>query len=460
MSKFTYDVQIWKIEQRARKSGTSYRVLWRVSAARFQRSFKTSALADSFRSDLLAAARRGEAFRIADGLPLSKARRTDSKGFFEFACEYMDFKWRNASPGHRRNAAEALATITLVLLKDARGKPCTTELRRAVLRGLNPNTRQQRRAEDHADSWLRANTRPVGDLQDETLVHEVINAIGRNLDGSNAAPSTYRRKRMTLTNALDYAVARNLLPENPLPKLKSTAPSTGKAVRQVDKRAVVNPIQARTLLNAVQDVGDHGDRLRAFFGCMYFAALRPEEAASLAKQHLSLPTEGWGLLHLENAVPEIAPEWTDTQVRVEHRGLKHRERGETRPVPCPPELTSLLRSHMEKYATAPDGRLFPAKRSGGRLGSTVYGRVWRAARRAAFTPEVVASPLARRPYDLRHACVSTWLAAGVPPAKVAEWAGHSVSVLMQVYAKVLDGGDQAARAQIDALLGSPSPGNK
>ena len=26
--------------------------------------------------------------------------------------------------------------------------------------------------------------------------------------------------------------------------------------------------------------------------------------------------------------------------------------------------------------------------------------------------------LARRPYDLRHACLSTWLNAGVPPAQV------------------------------------------
>jgi hypothetical protein len=49
--------------------------------------------------------------------------------------------------------------------------------------------------------------------------------------------------------------------------------------------------------------------------------------------------------------------------------------------------------------------------------------VWRRARQAAFTAEVAASPLAKPPYDLRHAAVSTWLNGGVPPTTVAEWAG-------------------------------------
>lgn len=82
-------------------------------------------------------------------------------------------------------------------------------------------------------------------------------------------------------------------------------------------------------------------------------------------------------------------------------------------------------------------------------------RVWEKARKRALTDETAASPLAKRPYDLRHACVSTWLAAGVPPKKVADWAGHSLRVLLTVYAKVLDGGDAMARDQIDAVLGKP-----
>jgi integrase len=71
-----------------------------------------------------------------------------------------------------------------------------------------------------------------------------------------------------------------------------------------------------------------------------------------------------------------------------------------------------------------------------------------------FTPEVFTSPLVKRPYDLRHAAVSTWLKAGVEVTRVAEWAGHSVAVLLRVYAKFIDGGEQTARARVqDALRG-------
>lgn len=73
-----------------------------------------------------------------------------------------------------------------------------------------------------------------------------------------------------------------------------------------------------------------------------------------------------------------------------------------------------------------------ANGTGGRIGSSVYGRTWAKAREDAFTAEVAASPLAKRPYDLRHACISTWLNAGVEAPRVAEWAGHSVHAVTAV----------------------------
>jgi integrase len=70
--------------------------------------------------------------------------------------------------------------------------------------------------------------------------------------------------------------------------------------------------------------------------------------------------------------------------------------------------------------------------------------VWRKARVIALTPAEVRSPLAGRPYDLRHAAVSTWLNAGVGAPQVADWAGHSVAVLLRVYAKCISGQEGAA----------------
>ena len=82
---------------------------------------------------------------------------------------------------------------------------------------------------------------------------------------------------------------------------------------------------------------------------------------------------------------------------------------------------------------------------------TAY-RVWAAARDTALTDAEVASALAKRPYDLRHAAISTWLNADVPPTQVADWAGHSVNVLLRVYAQCVYGQDEVARQRIDAAM--------
>jgi integrase len=67
-------------------------------------------------------------------------------------------------------------------------------------------------------------------------------------------------------------------------------------------------------------------------------------------------------------------------------------------------------------------------------------------------PAQQSSPLAQRPYDLRHACMSTWLNGGVYPTQVAEWAGHSVDVLLRIYAKCIVGQDELAKRRISEAL--------
>jgi len=91
---------------------------------------------------------------------------------------------------------------------------------------------------------------------------------------------------------------------------------------------------------------------------------------------------------------------------------------------------------------------------------SVYQRAWQGARLLAFTPAMVASPLAGRPYDLRHACLSTWLNAGVDPTQVAEWAGNSVEVLLRVYAKCIHGRDQINRKLIEDALRDDEEGRR
>ena len=113
---------------------------------------------------------------------------------------------------------------------------------------------------------------------------------------------------------------------------------------------------------------------------------------------------------------------------------------------------SILRKHLDTFGTGPGGRVFRSSNEGS-LQETAYGKVWREARKAALTPAQVASPLARRPYDLRHACASLMLNAGVPATEAARRLGHSVAMLLKRYANCIDGQQAAANERIAKALG-------
>ncbi|MEU6744556.1 tyrosine-type recombinase/integrase, partial [Streptosporangium sandarakinum] len=211
---------------------------------------------------------------------------------------------------------------------------------------------------------------------------------------------TYRRKRAVFHQALEYAVELGELSANPIHKVKFRK---DKATGEIDRRAVVSPEQARRLLVAVTYAGrTRGPMMAAMFACMYFGGLRPAEAAGLREANCDLPATGWGTLTLETTRPESNKRYTDSGEANDERGLKHRGSKATRRVPIPPELVAILREHITRYGVAEDGRLFRTRSGKSFPGSTV-SMVWRQARMYAFTPDQVASPLARRPYDLRHA---------------------------------------------------------
>lgn len=451
----SYNVKVWKIQTRyktndkGKRVPARYVVRWSVERERFETSYRNLAQADSFRSELLAAARRGEPFDTETGRPVSHARKAPRTAWFDFACDYADMKWGTSSPKYRSSIADSLTAITLAMLRETKGMPSIASLSPILRRAFNKRLRDGELSGEQRGllQFTARNTRPVADLEKPETLRAVLAELEKNKDGKRAAHDTVRLRRITFGSAMDYAVELKLVSANPLKEAKMR--KQGSALKQVDFRSVVNPIQARSLLLAVRQTAP---RLYAFFALLYFAAMRPEEAANVRKQNLSLPEKGWGQIHIEKAAPEIGKAWTDTGKRGEERGLKHRRDDEGRPVPCSDELTEILHWHLETYGTSPDGRLFWGERSGGPLCATVYARAWKRARERTFTPEIAATPLAQRPYDLRHAAVSTWLNATGDPTRVAEWAGHSVSVLLRVYAKCLDGGDRQAREQVAQRL--------
>ncbi|KNE79657.1 MULTISPECIES: tyrosine-type recombinase/integrase [Streptomyces] len=459
----TYDVEIWNI--RTRKSRPKpYMLRWRVGTREHSKSYVTKGQAEGRQTQLRAALRKREQFDTETGFPESELRALNAPTWYEHARDYVVMKWPRVAAKHRASIAESLAVVTAVLVSESKGStPDPLLLRRALLLWAfrlakdsegNPVPRLETETPpaeiETALAWVTKHSLPIEEAARPMHLRQALDALARRLDGRPAADNTVRRKRAVLSNCLAYAVERDLLATHPLPRVDWETPRTDD---EIDFRYVPGPALAKALIDAVRTQGPRGEHLEAFFGCFYYAAMRPGEISALKAADCVLPktdTE-WGELILEESRPEVGSGWTDDGTSYEKRGLKRRARKATRPVPIPPVLVGMLRTHLATHGTAPDGRLFRAVR-GGRVRSTEYCELWEKAREKALSPEEARTSLADVPYSLRHAGISLWLKAGVDPVEVARRAGHSLAVLYRFYAKVLRGAQQSSNHLIDVAL--------
>ncbi len=237
--------------------------------------------------------------------------------------------------------------------------------------------------------WIGRKSVDISSLNTPTVVRPALDALAHRMDGTAAADNTVNRKVPVFSNCLRYAVELDRLPSLPLAKVDWTTPENDD---EIDFRYIPGPALARELIDPVGEQNDHGRHLKAFFGCLYYAATRPGEAVGLRESDFTLPEEGWGRVILSSSSPRVDSGWTDSGESYDSRGLKKRARKATREVPIPPVLVRLIRDHIAEFSTAEDGRLFRAARGGGLL-SKEYGDVWKAARRAVLTKQEVKTPL-------------------------------------------------------------------
>lgn len=457
---FSLDVRLWKVLKKDRKA-RPYQLRWVVGGKMSSAHFATPALAESRRSELWQAMRRGEAFHIATGLPESELRAAEEAAsgpadvpWFEFCRGYLAARWRTSAAKTREGIADSLATVALALVETGPGAPTPEELRLAFRWGMVPAHADQEPPKEleHAPKWLAERSLPLSAFRDPRTLRDVQYRLSYKLDGTPAAGDTFRRRRRDVNTALEHAVQLGAFETHPLRNVRMTRPAVSDAV---DPRVLVNPAQWQQLLTAVSYVGTwdrkRGRRLVAFFAVQYYAALRPAEAVGLREADCHLPETSWGLLTLRETRPVSGKKWTDTGERHEKRGLKARESHADRPVPIPPVLVAILRNHLAEFGAGPEGRLFTNER-GGVVGTSTYWRVWREARALALTPDKASSPLAARPYDLRHTAITTWLNAGVPIAEVARRAGNSPEVIHRRYAGCIDGDESAINQKIEKVL--------
>jgi integrase len=433
-------VQVFALGKPRATGPRRYYVKWRVDGRDRTRAFKTRAEGDRFRSRLLAAVEDGVFFDLIEGLPETWLAKADGPTWWSWAREWLGLKWPQWSGHSRRSAVETLASFTPHLLRPG-APPPPAELR-AWLRadGLHPD----RTPSGEQAAWLGAWSVPLLEI-DPPLLETALRTVLVRQDGVAMAATVVRRYRNQLATVLRSAVRRGVLPTSPMDRVEWRNPSHS---FELDVSTVPSPADVDAAVEWAWDLPTAGARFAALFAAVGMAGLRPSEAAGLTLQSLELPKSGWGLARVRGAITSPGPRFTLDGEPLESKGLKHRARNAVREVPLPPALVDRLHAHAERFDT-PNGRLFTNAR-GEPIASSNYGPVWVRVRTHLWPkPHPLSGTTV---YDLRHSAATMMLRAGVPPAEVARRLGHSVDVLLRVYAGVYDDERERSNALIEAAL--------
>ena len=416
-------------------------VKWRVDGRDRTRSFKTRTEAERFRSSLQGAARDGETFDEATGLPVRWVDTRTGPTWWTWSRDWLLVKWPQWSGHSRRSAIEAASVVTPLLV--VKGAPAAPAELAAWLRndGYLPDTEPK----GEMAEWLERWSIPLADI-DPQLLERVLHAVSRRADGRPLVASVVRRRRNQLATMLRSAVRRGLIGTNPMDRVEWRNPVHSMVV---DVSTVPSPDDVAAAIAHVQGMRQDARRYAAMFGLVGIAGMRPPEAVAVRIEDLQLPETGWGLVKARGAITAPGRLYTTEGTAVEAKGLKHRPVGTVREVPLSPRLVPLLREHLAMFEPV-NGRIF-SNAAGRPVTAANYYPVWTRTR-AALWP--AGHPLAGTTvYDLRHAAATMMLRAGVPPAEVALRLGHSVDVLMRVYAGVFDDERDRSNQLIDEALG-------
>jgi hypothetical protein len=174
---------------------------------------------------------------------------------YELACAYVDLKRPRAAATTRKTHAEALTAVIPQLFARKKGKPDDRLIRTALRRwAFNTPARGDEEAMPaevrSALSWIARNARSASDLLDPEVLRPALDGLTLKLDGKPGSPVVVSRRRKIFTATLEHGVEIKALPRNPWTELKWTPPRSSSG--GVDRRRVVNPMQARTLLVAGQ----------------------------------------------------------------------------------------------------------------------------------------------------------------------------------------------------------------
>jgi integrase len=429
-------VVIWEMQdRRAQKANKPWVVRWRVGRRQYSKAFITKAQAERFDARLRVAADDGETFDPATGQPMQWAGSELTVATWAQTWLAEGQRWKTWTPRTRRGHIEAITRWTRALVRPS-APAMPDHLRTQLPLWLRPDRDGDFR---ELEVWLRRWSYQLNELS-KSDVQAAVNLLGmkgRNLD-EVAAPDTASRMRRTARVHFNAAVRLDLVADLWPPRPPQTKRTRRNKNPKVDRGRLPSPQQAVSALDAIRSKQPASAGYRALTACVYYVGMRPSEAVALQVEVLELPESGWGAAFVSAALQDQFNAWGNP-----NEEIGDTKTGVDRTVPLPPALVAILREYIGERNSGP----LVSTRNGNLPTYSNWTRSWKRARNAVGGNW--------RLYDLRHACATTMLDAGLPHGEVAERLGHSVETLVANYIHPSQGDtDRSNRLLEERWLGS------
>jgi integrase len=477
-----------------------YVLHWKVGGRPKSRAFEGKKQRKAFADRLNRARLAGELFDTETGEPVSwaspaevppaepSAAAEQPTTVFALAVEHIHAMWSTWAGTARRSPVET-ATITVLALLDPKAPRLKPEEREAAAQYLRcvalappawvkdddgglvepALTAGQARAKVYLQRWSLP-VDAVRAAQAEAALSSLYAKQGkwsakeqhRVGAGGEVVRSVRSRRRNEFHALFGRALRHELITVHPLKLVDPTrmkGASTGRT-REIDLGQVQSLPQGLAFIEAVRA---RNPRVAAYFAAQLLGGFRPSEGSGLFEPDVDMPEVGWGLVRIWGGTTVPGRRYSNSGEQWDDGGQKWREADEpAREVPIPPLLVAELRAHRDTFGLGPGGRFFVNSR-GNPLTPNNTGKVWREVREELYPTRVddAGTPLPRRyqdplhrtePYDLRHTNASMLLDAGMKPKEVARRLGHSLTVLMEIYAGLFADDEEEGNAKVDVYM--------
>lgn len=435
-----------------RRTANRFRVTWRVFDDRSpdgrlkkRSDFDTKGRAQAFADRLRWAGQGVDGWQLdGDDQPVQRELASAARyTVFDLTADYWHAHWPEMSPAQRAKVAGRLRTTRQVLV---RSRP--TDAARSYLEGVSFRFRSDPEniepPHGAGREWLVRHSLTVSELNHTTLLPlYAVLVEGR--------PYGTARTYWSVVRALvSWGIDTGKLANDPLRRLR--LPRRIEA-EEVDSDRIAAKDEIWRVAWACGLVG--GARHCVLPLVLGDGGLRMGEAVALRRRDIEFTERGGAWVSVRTTVSRVPSQYAQGQPTTE-RPTKGRTQVVARRTYLSTETAAVLRTHLALFVGAgPEAFVFTGNRGGRLCADTHLRTVWQPAVELAFPAGHRLSRLRR--HDLRHAAVTGWLRAGVPPKQCQRMGGwKSLKVMLDVYAGLY--GDDAERAEdaIEVWRGRPA----